>query len=434
MSGPKAGVAIVGGAAAVGGTAVVAAAAVALPVLAVGLIAAAVAESRRNKREQDAIRGAEEFLRSYQKERNDMLAEIERSEHPVQSLISNGESRWNTAKDTLDEIRREVQAEFVKLQANIETPQTKKEVEESLRQAEMLLAETEDQQEKFVQFHNEANGHFQLARTNRYASKRIVRQYITDGVCAGDQAIVAVNQAVEKARLAKIQLDETLLIIRQKGAEERKQELLRQNAFSNIEAAKSEIMPDSVSFIGDWMGDEAVAMMNEYLQKAEAAFQAKQYEQASLSAQETVAMYRKFYETSLQIKKNFENREIIADALIAALNDLQYDEPDVNYEPKEEDANAMLGNLTIFAKSKGETGDIRLAIDLDGKIEIDSDVPEGKENECHRLLTDLQGKIGEVVDFQITDWGRAKNYQPEAGGGMSKLKSQQPQKIKQRQG
>ena len=133
MSGPKAGVAIVGGAAAVGGTAVAVAAAVALPVLAVGLVAAAVAESKRNKREQDAIRGAEEFLRSYQKERNDMIAEIERSEHPVQSLISNGELRWNTAKDALDEIRREVQAEFAKLQTNIGTPQTKKEAEESLR-------------------------------------------------------------------------------------------------------------------------------------------------------------------------------------------------------------------------------------------------------------------------------------------------------------
>jgi hypothetical protein len=93
----------------------------------------------------------------------------------------------------------------------------------------------------------------------------------------------------------------------------------------------------------------------------------------------------------------------------------------------------MLGDLTIFAKSKGEIGDIRLAIDLDGKIGIDSDVPEGQEAECIRLLNDLQTKVGNVVDFQITDWGRAAGgveYYPEQN--VEKQKTQVKEKEKQR--
>lgn len=94
-------------------------------------------------------------------------------------------------------------------------------------------------------------------------------------------------------------------------------------------------------------------------------------------------------------------------------------------------ANAMLGNLTIFAKAKGETGDLRLAVDLDGKIGIDSDVPEGQESACHQMLTDLQAKVGDVVDFNITDWGRAKDYKPQTAGG-TKVKVQQQHQVRQR--
>jgi hypothetical protein len=134
----------------------------------------------------------------------------------------------------------------------------------------------------------------------------------------------------------------------------------------------------------------------------------------------------------MSVKTDFKNREIIADAIVAALNDLQYDEPDVNYEPKADSENVMLGNLTIFAKSKGETGDMRMVIGLDGKLELDADVPEGKESECHRMLTDLQTKVGETVDFNITDWGRAKNYRPEERGGIAKQQVRVHEQIKQR--
>ncbi|MDR2117897.1 MAG: hypothetical protein LBP87_16100 [Planctomycetaceae bacterium] len=434
MSGPKVGVVALGGATVVtGGVALAALATVALPAVAVGLIAAAVAES--NKKQQTAKYGAENFLNSYQKERDNMLAEIDRSEKPIQSLLANGEMRWNELKQEINKIQSEVQAEFAKLQKTNGTPQTKKESEISLRQAETLLNEAEYQQQQFVQFRNEANRNFRLAKSNPSAAKRTIRQNITNANKTGDQAVGAVNQAVEKARLAKIQFEETLLIIRQKGAEERKQELLRQNAQSNIVAAKNEIVQENVALINEWIGEDAVQLLKEHQEKAVQAFHDEQYETASLLAQESVAMYRNFFDTASRIKQQFAHREIITDAIVAALNDLQYDEPDVNYEPKEGVDNTMLGNITIFAKSKGESGDMRLAIDLDGKVNIDvADIPEGNETECHNALINLQSKVADVIDLQITDWGRAKDANICSGNLPPKQKVQMHEQVKQRGG
>jgi hypothetical protein len=173
-------------------------------------------------------------------------------------------------------------------------------------------------------------------------------------------------------------------------------------------------------------------MLNEYIGKAETEFNAKQYEKATLSAQESVAVYRKFYAEAMKLKQQFVNREIIADALVAALTEMRYDEPDVNYEPVEGTDNPMLGNLTIFAKSKGKTGDMRLAVDLDGKVALDADVPEGHEGECIQMLEDLQTKVDDVIDFKITDWGTATGYKPR--GGMPEQKDITREKEKQREG
>ncbi|MDR2706968.1 MAG: hypothetical protein LBC02_14410, partial [Planctomycetaceae bacterium] len=106
MSGPKVGVVALGGAAAVGvgGLALAATAVVASPVVFTGLIvAAALADSPKKKQTAKTTkRGAEKFLNSYQQERDNMIAEIDRSEKPVQSLLSNGESRWNMLEKDID--------------------------------------------------------------------------------------------------------------------------------------------------------------------------------------------------------------------------------------------------------------------------------------------------------------------------------------------
>ncbi|MDR1485459.1 MAG: hypothetical protein LBT09_11630 [Planctomycetaceae bacterium] len=435
MSGPKVGAVALGGAVALSGPlAVAAVAAVALPVVATSLLAVADAVSQNKRKKKNAKRGAENFLNSYQNERNNMIAEVERSEKPAKSLLSNGNSRWNSLLQDIKKIQREVQTETAKLAKSAGLTETKEEVETVLREAETFLQEAEILRKDFDRSSQKADECFNLAKHNSKNGNRTVRQFVTSGNNAADKAVGAINQAVEKARLAKIKFEETLLVILQKGKEEREKEILRQNAQSNIVAAKSEVLQENLILIGDWINDEAVQLLEQHQDKSAKAFDDERYEDASLLAQESVAMYRNFLATALQVKRQFESREIITDAIIAALTDLQYDEPDVNYEPKEGVDNPMFGSLTIFAKSKGETGDMRLAIDLDGKMNLDvAEIPEGSETECHNAITNLQSKIKEVVDFKITDWGRAKEVKNLGSGCSPKQKVQMHDQVKQRE-
>ncbi|MDR0520952.1 MAG: hypothetical protein LBH00_03755 [Planctomycetaceae bacterium] len=428
MSGPKGGRAAVGGA----GDAALALAAIgviALPVAAAGLVGYGI-----YKGTQAAARGIDKTLKEREKRRNDMAAEIASKERPVLSLISNAENRWQNEKRPLDAARQKAETEWQKLRSSAGTPQAKKEAEETFRRAEELFAEAESLYGKFNTANVQSKEKFSEAKRKTGSSVRTVRSIVSEGQSAADRAVGAVNQAAESARNAKLIYEETLLIIQQKAAAERKEELRRQNARTSIDSAASELQADNLTFIQDWLGNEAAELIQQSMQNAEKAFHAKQYEDGVQKSQEAVAMYRKFYSTALETKQKFENREIITDAITAALTDLQYDEPDVNYEPLADGGNAMLGNITIFAKSKGESGDMRLAIGMDGKVNIDVDnIPEGQETECHQRLLDLQTKVSDVVDFDITDWGRAKDVKPVHGDGIRvRQQIQQQEKIRQR--
>ncbi|MDR1478267.1 MAG: hypothetical protein LBJ00_04930 [Planctomycetaceae bacterium] len=426
MSGPKSGTVVVGGGAIIGLGAV---AAVALPAVAVGLMGYGV-----YKGSTAAARGVNKAMEEHQKHKGDMLAEINRQERPVQSLLSNAESRWQNEKQSLNVARQKAERELAQLRNTSGTPQAKREAEETFRKAEELFAEADDLNNKFNTANSELKGKFAEARRKTASSARTVRGIISNGQVIADRAVCTINAAIESARNAKLVYEETLLVIQQKAAEERRQEILRQNARSSIDNAKNEMEADTLTFIQDWLGEESTVMINKHLTEAEKAFKTLQYETSTKLAQESVAMYRKFYDTALQTKQKFEQREIIADAITAALTDLQYDEPDVNYEPKDGEENTMLGNITIFAKSKGETGDMRLAIDMDGKVNLEvENIPEGQESECHQKLTDLQTKVSSTVDLEITDWGRASHVKPANKDGVRvQQKIQQQEKIRQR--
>ncbi|MDR3199589.1 MAG: hypothetical protein LBU34_17105 [Planctomycetaceae bacterium] len=426
MSGPKTGVAAVGGASVIGLGAV---AVVALPAVAVGLAGYGAYKGSRA-----VVQGVNKAIEEHQKHKGDMLAEINRKERPVLSLISNAESRWQNEKQSLNAARQKAEQELDRLRDTSGTPHAKREAEETFRKAEALLAEANDLNGKFNEANSTLKAKFAEAKRKTGSSARTVRGIISEGQIAADRAVGTINAAIESARNAALVYEETLLVIQQKAAEERKQEIRRQNARSSIDNAKNEIVADNLAFIQDWLGEESTGMIHTHLAEAEKNFKTQQYETGTQLAQESVAMYRKFYDTALQTKQKFEQREIIADAITAALADLHYDEPDVNYEPKDDEANAMLGNITIFAKSKGEVGDMRLAIDLDGKIDLDvENIPEGQESECHQKLTDLQARVADTIDLEITDWGRASHIKPVGKDGVRvQQKIRQQEKIRQR--
>jgi hypothetical protein len=428
MSGPKGGTAVVAGAAVAGVPALAAVAAVAVPIAAAALVGYGL-----YKAGQAANEGINKAIAEREKHKNDMRAEIASREQPVLSLINNASSRYTNEKQTLDAARQKAERELNQLCSTIERNRYTAEAKESFRKAEELFAEANRLNTQFDTANNKSAAKFAEARSKSGSSARTVRSLVSEGQTAGDEAVGAINAAVESARNATLIYEETLLIIQQKAAAERQEELRRQNARSNIDNVKSEIQTDNLVFIQDWLGNESTELIGKHIQQAENGFSAKQYEEGTKLAQEAAAMYRQFYDTALKRKQQFENREIIADALIAALTDLQYDEPDVNYEPKEGIDNAMLGNITLFAKSKGETGDMRLSIDLDGKVNLEvENIPEGQEAECHGRLTDLQAKVADTVDFEITDWGRAKNVQPATKRGIPKQRVQEQETVKQR--
>jgi hypothetical protein len=429
MSGPKGGTAIVGGAAVAGAPVLAAVAAVALPIA-----AAALAGYGLYKAGQAANEGINKAIAEREKHKNDMRAEIASREQPVLSLINNASSRYTNEKQTLDIVRRKAEQELNQFCCTIEINRYTAEAKEAFRKAEELFAEANRLSAQFNAANSRAAAKFAEARSKSGSSVRTVRSLVSEGQTAGDEAVGAINAAVESARNAKLVYEETLLIIQQKAAAERQEELRRQNARSSIDNAKSEIQTDNLTFIQDWLGNESTELIGKHIQQAENGFNAKQYEEGTKLAQEAAAMYRQFYDTALKRKQQFENREIIADALIAALTDLQYDEPDVNYEPKDGEENTMLGNITLFAKSKGETGDMRLSIDLDGKINLEvENIPEGQEVECHGRLTDLQAKVADTVDFEITDWGRASHIKPAVKDGVRvQQQLRQQERVKQR--
>ena len=224
------------------------------------------------------------------------------------------------------------------------------------------------------------------------------------------------RQSSEKFRKAKTAFEQSVIVADQKEEVRRQYEMKRTATANVLQSVEKDVSSFGESFLGEWGSSTELAEANRILRQAKSKLDSEQFDESqSLSAKASV-LFRKLYEKSENNKKRFDSREIIADALEAALMDLLYDKPDIRYEPKEGTDNALLGNLTIFAKSKGENGDMWLAVDLDGNVALDTQVSGGKEGECVQILTDLQTKVGDEIDFKITDWGRATDYKPNKGG------------------
>ena len=85
-------------------------------------------------------------------------------------------------------------------------------------------------------------------------------------------------------------------------------------------------------------------------------------------------------------------------------------------------------DLTIFAKAPGNRGDMRMNIDLEGKVKLEVEkIAEGEEGVCVQLIQDLQRGVAGQMDFQMTDWGRAVNASTN-----TKVAIQHQEKIQER--
>jgi len=131
-----------------------------------------------------------------------------------------------------------------------------------------------------------------------------------------------------------------------------------------------------------------------------------------------------------------------AKAVIAALTDMKYDEPDYYYDNELPSGDGdPTSDLIVYAANPSGGADIRLTISLDNNmgLEMFRHDSEGNEIEvsqedgikCHSTITELQGRMAqEGYEMEMTDWGSATKV--ETGGGHQKVKVQTTQQVRVR--
>lgn len=241
------------------------------------------------------------------------------------------------------------------------------------------------------------------------------------------------RRSSEQLQQAKTAFEQSVIIAEQKEEAQRRFEMERTAAANALQAVKNEAASFDEIFLGEWGGSAQLDEAHLILRSAEDKLQEELFEASQELSSQASKLFRDLYDQAGDNKKRFDSRELVVDAIIDALDDLQYDTPDDNYEPVDGIENTKLGNITIFAKSKGVTGDMRLAIDLNGNVDLEvANIPEGKEAECHNAITNLQSMVADVADLHIDDWGRAKDVSMEEKGEILRQTTQLRQQVKRR--
>lgn len=131
------------------------------------------------------------------------------------------------------------------------------------------------------------------------------------------------------------------------------------------------------------------------------------FDSATSQINEVLNKLRDAVEKSVENKRLAEQREEIAESIMQALYDCEYDTP--SYYQKEE--GNELSDLCVVAAAPGGVGDMRMRISLDGNVSFEvANIPEGHEQLCIDAVHKMQEKLAEDdVVFNMTNWGRAED-------------------------
>ncbi|MEZ6122333.1 MAG: hypothetical protein R3C49_04035 [Planctomycetaceae bacterium] len=186
----------------------------------------------------------------------------------------------------------------------------------------------------------------------------------------------------------------------------------RQAAINEQEAVETEVQGIDRDQLVQWCGDSsAVENAWEQLNRARRHFDQEDFVAARRELEEGMGRIRRLAEEAGQNRVRFQQREEIADAIMQALFDQKYDNPEFYFaEQKSNGDDNQLGDLVIFARAPGDKGDMRMQVDLDGHVNLEvQNIPEGEEGLCRQMINGLQEGLAGEVDFQMRDWGRAEN-------------------------
>lgn len=134
---------------------------------------------------------------------------------------------------------------------------------------------------------------------------------------------------------------------------------------------------------------------------------AESFQKASLQVAESIAKLRLVNESAVKNKNLAMDREDVANMVMQALCDCDYDTP--NYYLIDEDDE--LSDLCVVAAAPGGVCDIKMRIDLNGNVSMEvANVPEGREQLCTAVIHNMQDKLAaDDINFKMTDWGRAQD-------------------------
>ena len=158
----------------------------------------------------------------------------------------------------------------------------------------------------------------------------------------------------------------------------------------------------------------------------------EQFVRATQAVADAIEELREIDDKTHDNRALYENRWDLAQSIMQALCDSNYDSPSY-YQEREQDA---LSNICIVAAAPGGVGNVRMNVALDGKVSFEvENIPEGREKLCVDAIRSMQDKLTDNgVSFNVTDWGRAEGHKNDDDGMKVVVKRQEVVRTIQRQG
>lgn len=199
---------------------------------------------------------------------------------------------------------------------------------------------------------------------------------------------------------------------------------------SKLAAAKEEIAALDLKELERWSQKAAeIRQALELLERSEKeleriskeGYRANDFNAINQMVAQVLQIFREISDLSSENHAKWEARRKLAKTVVNALNHLRYDEPDIYYEGVLENGEGdELSKLVIMAHNPANTGDVRFALTMENKtdIEVFRYAADGTELEvtqqdavaCHKAILDIGGELDAAgIQLNITDWGKAKD-------------------------
>ncbi len=190
-----------------------------------------------------------------------------------------------------------------------------------------------------------------------------------------------------------------------------------------LDSAKEEIRDVSVEKLEKWThkGSDAKNALNA-INKADSLIKSGKYDELEELVDEKLEFIRNLQEEMRDNQYRAKQQRDKARAIINALKEANYKDPEYYYPETEDGGEDVLGTLTIYAEGRGKRSlDVEIELDLGSdrmKLEYCRhdengnriEITEADENACAENLDALKGRLEDAgFDTPNTDYGRGRH-------------------------